>query len=112
MYLNIIGCICFDSDHNDIDRSMKKLEWNISKFCFYNSIFPKCESCNDIYPINLIKKGDMFSLAIQHIVHRAWSPINLAPIGSRKIKEMLIFHALASSIQFGSFYSAAACPAA
>jgi hypothetical protein len=50
--VSIIGHICFGKYHNGIDRGMKKLEWHISKSCFCNGIFPKCESYNGIDPIN------------------------------------------------------------
>jgi hypothetical protein len=36
---------------------MKKLEWHICNLCFCNGIFPNCESCSGIDPINPTNYG-------------------------------------------------------
>jgi hypothetical protein len=58
MYVSIISSILFGNDYNGTCRGMEKLEWHISNLCFCNGIFPKCESCSGIDPINPYKLGE------------------------------------------------------
>jgi hypothetical protein len=50
-----MGCIRLGIGENGIYRSMRKLEWHISNFGFYNDIFSSCGSYSGIDSINPTK---------------------------------------------------------